>query len=77
MEIKQHTANRWRFGGVFACRYLYLLRGSGVPGANDGSPRNFKWNPRPIFQHGRDMPFEGYEDYLPGSHDTLGLSSRL
>ena len=47
------------------CRYLYLLRGSGVLGVNDGSPRNFNWNPRPIFQHGHHMPFDGYEDYLP------------
>ena len=35
--------------------YLYLLRGEGVAGVNDGSARNFIWNPRPVFRKGVDM----------------------
>ena len=44
--------------------YLYLLRGNGVAGVNDGSARSFEWNPRPVFEEGVHMPFEGCEAYM-------------
>jgi phytanoyl-CoA hydroxylase len=44
--------------------YLYLLRGSGVAGVNDGSPRSFRWNARPVFHPGRHMEFRGMGAYF-------------
>ena len=47
----------------FRYDYLYLLRGSGVAGVNDGSARNFSFNPRPIFDPSLHMPFSGMQRY--------------
>lgn len=74
-EAQPITAEQASREGI-AYPYLYLLRGQGMPGVNDGSPRNFRWNPRPVFRSGVHMPFRGMVAYSEAPLPT-GASAKL
>jgi hypothetical protein len=68
----EDAASRGNSGGASLFPYLYLLRGQGTPGVNDGSARNFRWNPRPVFRPGVHMPFREMAAYSSGGGGSGG-----